>query len=140
MVKVAVIMPAELGDAAEFLADVRALEAAGAEMVGVDGGGDDALLGAIAAVTHRVRLRVSPRQSAGVLQKLSRGRVVTGDPDGESWVDVEVPPDRESWAAMLRDQEAAGTTGVIVPWDPRLVDLLRNPEPDDRSDLLMSTG
>jgi len=29
---------------------------------------------------------------------------------------------------------------VIVAWDPRLIDLLRNPEPDDRSDLLMSTG
>jgi hypothetical protein len=140
MVKVAVIMPAEIGDAAEFLADVRALEAAGAEMVGVEGGGDDAVLGAIAAVTHRVRLRVGPTQSASVLQKLSRGRVVTGDPAGERWVDVQVPPDRESWAATLREHEAAGTTGVIVPWDPRLVDLLRNPEPDDRSDLLMSTG
>lgn len=133
-------MPAELGDAAEFLADVRALEAAGAEMVGVEGGGDDTVLGAIAAVTHRVRLRISSPKPAGMLQKLSRGRVVTGDPDGESWIAIPVPPDRESWAAMLREQEAAGTTGVIVPWDPRLVDLLRNPEPEDRSDLLMSTG
>ena len=41
---------------------------------------------------------------------------------------------------MLRDHETAGATGVIVPWDPRLIDLLRNPEADDRGDLLMSTG
>lgn len=140
MVKVAVTMPAEFGDAAEFLADVRALEAAGAEMVAVEGGGDDAVLGAIAAVTHRVRLRVSSATSASVLQKLSRGRVVTSDPDGEKWVAVRVPPDRDSWGAMLREQEAAGATGVVVPWDPRLIDLLRNPGPEDRSDLLMSTG
>lgn len=133
-------MPADFGDAAEFLADVRALEAAGAEMIGVEGGGDGAVLGAIAAVTHRMKLRVADGAGVGILQKLSRGRVVSGDPDGESWVEVEMPPDRESWAAMLREHEAAGVEGVVVPWDPRLIDLLRNPEPDDRSDLQMSTG
>lgn len=133
-------MPAGIGDAAEFLADVRALEAAGAEMVGVEGGGHVAVLGAIAAVTHRVRLRVSDRQDDEVLRKLSRGRVVTGPPEGETWVAVPMPPDRESWAAMLREQEARGADGVIVPWDARLIDLLRNPGPEDRSDLAMSTG
>ena len=51
-----------------------------------------------------------------------------------------MPTDREAWKAMLGDQEKQGATGVIVPWDPRLIDLLRNPEPDDRSDLQMSTG
>lgn len=140
MIKVAVIIPAAFDDAAELLADVRALEAAGAEMIELDGGGNEAVLGAIAAVTHRVRLRVPEGLHADVLQKLSRGRVVTGETEGERWVALSMPPDRESWAAMLRDQEAAGVTGVVVPWDPRLVDLLRNPEPDDRSDLLMSTG
>jgi hypothetical protein len=139
VVKVAVIMPAELGDAAEFLADASALEAAGAAMIGVERE-DDAILGALAAVTHRVRLRVSSERPDGVLQKLSRGRLVTGDPPGETWIAVPVPSDRDSWAVMLRDQEAAGAHGVIVPWDPRLIDLLRNPEPEDRSDLLMSTG
>jgi hypothetical protein len=30
---------------------------------------------------------------------------------------------------------------VVVRWDPRLIDLLRNPDAeDDRSDLQMSTG
>jgi len=132
-------MPADFGDAAEFLADVRALEAAGADTIELEGG-DDAVLGAIAAVTHRVRLRAGTPASADVLQKLSRGRVVDGIPDGESWAQVAMPADRESWATMLREQEAAGADGVIVAWDPRLVDLLRNPDPDDRSDLLISTG
>lgn len=131
-------MPSDFADAAEFFADVRALEAAGAEMIGVEGGGGEAVLGAIAAVTHRVRLRVEA--PSVVLQKLSRGRVVTGEPEGERWLAVHLPPDRASWAAMLQEQEAAGVEGVIVAWDPRLVDLLRNPDPDDRSDLLMSTG
>lgn len=139
MVKVAVTMPADFGDVAEFLADVRALEAAGAEMIELQGG-NDAVLGAIAAVTHRMQIRVRSSGSAGVLQKLSRGRLVHGTPEGERWVAVATPPDRESWASMVREQEAAGTHGVIVDWDPRLIDLLRNPEPEDRSDLLMSTG
>jgi hypothetical protein len=55
-------------------------------------------------------------------------------------VEVRVPADRDGWTAMLRDHAAAGTTGIIVAWDPRLIDLLRNAEPDDRIDLLMSTG
>jgi len=29
---------------------------------------------------------------------------------------------------------------VIVSWNARVLDLLRNPEPDDRTDLLISTG
>jgi len=132
-------MPADFGDAAEFLADVRALEAAGADTIELEGG-DDAVLGAIAAVTHRVRLRAGAPASADVLQKLSRGRVIHGTPEGESWARVAMPADRESWATMLREQEGAGADGVIVNWDARLVDLLRNPDPDDRSDLLMSTG
>ena len=51
-------------------------------------------------------------------------------------------PDRKGpvRAATLDTHESAGATGVIVAWDPRLIDLLRNPEADDRGDLLMSTG
>ncbi len=135
-------MPAEIGDAGEFLADVRALEAAGAEMIGLDGVSPEhsILMGAIAAVTSRVKLRLENDEAAAILHQLSRGRTVGGVPPGETWVSIPMPADRDSWSAAVREQEAAGTTGVIVPWDPRLVDLLRNPEPDDRSDLLMSTG
>jgi hypothetical protein len=142
VVKVAVTMPAEIGDAAEFLADVRALEAAGAEMIGfeTDGPEQQILMGAIAAVTNRLKLRLASPKQAAILERLSRGRTVVGDPPGETWVAIPMPPDRDSWAAAMRTQETSGATGVIVPWDPRLIDLLRNPEPDDRSDLLMSTG
>ena|SRR5689334_1729779 len=135
-------MAGAAGDAAEFLADVRALEAAGADTIELEGDGveQQVMLGAIAAVTHRVRLRLPNRDLEGILDRLSRGRSLVGIPEGETWVSVAMPPDRDSWAAMVREQEAAGVTGVIVPWDPRLIDLLRNPEPEDRSDLLMSTG
>lgn len=132
-------MPAHFGDAAEFLADVRALDAAGAEMIGVEGE-DPTVLGAIAAVTHRVKLRVSGEQSTDALGKISRGRVVPATSTAEKWVPVPMPSGRDAWAEMMREQAAAGVDGVIVPWDARLIDLLRNPEPEDRSDLLMSTG
>lgn len=142
MIKVAVTMPAAVGDAGEFLADVRALEAAGAEMVGLEAESPDEaiLLAAIAVVTDRILLRSSDAKPPGLLHKLSRGRLVTSMPAGETWVEVPVPADKSSWKAILQQHETAGATGVIVPWDPRVVDLLRNPEADDRGDLLMSVG
>jgi len=142
VIKVGVVMPAAIDDAGEFLADVRALEAAGAEMIDLEGEGMDRaiLLGAIAAVTQRIRIRVRDAQPPALLQKLSRGRVVAVGSAGETWVEIPMPADRESWTATLGAQEAAGADGVIVGWDPRLIDLLRNPDSDDRSDLMMSTG
>jgi hypothetical protein len=140
--KVAVILPAAIGDAGDYLANARALDAAGAEMIAVDG--DPELqwmvLAAIAAVTARVLLRAPSEHRLELLDRLSRGRALAKEPAGERWVPIPLPADRTSWAAVLHDQEQAGATGVIVPWDERLIDLLRNPEPEDRSDLLMSTG
>jgi len=142
VIKVAVTLPATISDTGEFLADVKALEAAGAAMIGLEGEGLDQsiLMGAIAAVTERIRLWLSNPEPAAILQQLSRGRVVVGEPEGETWVKIPIPPNKTAWATTLAEHEAAGATGVIVAWDPRLVDLLRNPEADDRSDLLMSTG
>ena len=136
------VMPATISGGGEFLAEVRALEAAGADMIGLEGDGPEQqiLAGAIAAVTARVRLLIAAPEPAAILQQLSRGRVVVGEPEGETWVKIPIPPDKSAWAATLAEHEGAGATGVIVAWDPRLIDLLRNPEPDDRSDLLMSTG
>jgi Luciferase-like monooxygenase len=200
-VQVAVKLPAMIGDVGEYLADVTALEAAGAHAIWVD---DTALdpwivLGAMAAVTHRIRLGClltsmgqwpTTRLGACVttLQKLSRGRIVVGltprgkqaadvavlqaagarvfttgshekpaegvifnvesadqlsgarGTDIEVWAEIAVPPDREAWARTLSAFEEAGATGVIVSWNARVLDLLRNPEADDRSDLLISTG
>lgn len=142
MIKVGVVIPARIDGSGEFLADVRALEAAGAEMIDLEGDGLERaiLLGAVAAVTQRIRLRVADPQPAALLQKLSRGRVLGAPPAGETWVEMSMPADRESWTAALREHEAAGAHGVIVRWDPRLLDLIRNPDPEDRSDLGMSTG
>jgi hypothetical protein len=140
VIKVGVTMPSAIDDTGGFLADVRALEAAGAEMITLEGDGVDqqVLLGAMAAVTDRIRIRVDGPMPT--LQNLSRGRVLVGTPAEERWLPIPLPPDKSSWADTIREHQAAGVTGVIVPWDPRLLDLLRNPEPDRRDDLLMSTG
>lgn len=209
MLPVAVRLPSAPGRIGDYLADVTALEAAGADSIWVDATGDASPeawihLGAIAAVTHRVRLGMRVGPEAGwtatldVLGRLSSGRVVAGVPFGrepktrhpaspspktlvicatpgeaersvaradgvilpggdeevrglrsklaqsgefELWVDVFVPADKAGWAQMIAALEAAGATGIIVPWDPRLIDLLRSAgEPDDRSDLLIATG
>jgi hypothetical protein len=187
VLQVAVRLPATIEEVGEYLADVTALEAAGAAALWIDEAGLDpwVLLGAMAAVTHRIRLGCMldsglgpPETVATSLQKLSRGRTMvavsdsgrtsrriftagpnkeaaTGaifevqsadqlaaarDPDIEVWAAIAVPPDRAAWAETRSAYEAAGATGVIVPWNERVLDLLRNPEPDDRTDLLISTG
>ena len=59
----------------------------------------------------------------------------------ECWARIDVPGDRAHWREMLAGYEAAGATGVIVPADARLLDLLRNAdEDDDRSDLVLAQG
>ncbi|MHB8588506.1 MAG: hypothetical protein ACYDA0_06605 [Candidatus Dormibacteraceae bacterium] len=59
----------------------------------------------------------------------------------EVWVDAALPTDRAGWASLTAALEAAGATGIMVSWDPRIIDLLRGAgEPDDRIDLLIATG
>lgn len=209
MLRVAVKLPPAPGRIGDYLADVTALEAAGADSIWLDATNDESMeawihLGAIAAVTHRVRLGMTLGDTAAwpaavdILGRLSSGRVVVGTPPGretkartpassspkiliicetpgeaersvamadgvivpggdedvralrakpaqdgefELWVDVPVPADKAGWAQMIAALGAAGATGIIVPWDPRLIDLLRSAgEPDDRSDLLIATG
>jgi hypothetical protein len=186
VLQVAVRLPATINEVGEYLADVTAFEAAGAAAIWIDDAGLDpwVLLGAMAAVTHRVRLGcmlesgLGPPEALATLHKLSRGRTVVaisqpGDssrrifaagpnseaatgtifevlspdqldvaPDAhiEVWAAIELPPDRAGWVETLSAYEAAGAAGVILRWNERLLDLLRNPEPDDRTDLLISTG
>lgn len=133
-------------DAGELLAELRALEAAGAQAVWIAAAEPEGwlVLGAAAALTQRILLGVIggdlSEGAAAALQKLSGGRALLRETVGDGWVEVAMPPDRASWTAMMRAQEEAGVAGVIVPWDARLVDLLRNPGEEDRSDLAMSTG
>jgi alkanesulfonate monooxygenase SsuD/methylene tetrahydromethanopterin reductase-like flavin-dependent oxidoreductase (luciferase family) len=238
MLRVGVRLPAAASRIGDYLADVIALETAGADSIWLDDvsgpseAGDPAvppvepwiLYGALAAVTHRIRLGVTLGSSTSwapvlfapgleSLGRLSGGRVVVslsagsevqthidlmmrGRPDVsapailiacstyfkaeryalladgviliggdegrvadvgakmrefreagahnkdfELWAAVPMPPDRSGWAAMVGAHEAAGATGIVVSWDPRLIDLLRNAgEPDDRTDLLIATG
>ena len=191
MLQVAVRLPATIDDVGEYLADVTALESAGAAAIWIDDTELEpwVLLGAMAAVTHRVRLGClltstgewpseALNAAATTLQKLSRGRIMVGvplpgqagatifaagskteaatglihevesadqlnhprDTHIEVWAAIAVPPDRAAWVEALSAYEAAGATGVIVSWNERVLDLLRNPEPDDRTDLLISTG
>jgi hypothetical protein len=163
--KVGVLLPSRFEDPGEFIADGRAMEAAGVDSVWMeDDGGHDPLLAlaAIAAVTGQLRLGLilgsMPLPNAPLdrrmetLQHLSRQRVITlvPSPSGggqgggfsgtERWRRIEVPVDREAWAKTL-EQAAADADGVIVPLDPRLLDILRHPEDAiDRSDLQLAQG
>ena len=139
MLKVAIELPAELDSAGEWLADARALEAAGADTLVLGPGSDDrqALLGALAAVTHSVRL-VAPDASRAVVS-LGRGRVI--GLGAESWHRVPEPQSREHWIELHARAEELGHTGVLVANSPRLLDLLRNPDViEDRSDLQLAQG
>ena len=145
MLQVAVVLPTSFTSGGEFLADVAALEAAGAAALLVEDSTPASLvaLAAAAALTHRVNLGcISNDDSQGGLEavnRLSGGRA--SSPDRAGWAEIDLPEDRAAWNQTLAAQESAGMTGVIVRWDPRLVDLLRNPDgDDDRSDLVMSTG
>ena len=225
MLKIGVRLPRRFDDAGEYLADARALDAAGVDSLWLDdaGYGPWLLLAWMAAVTGRVRLVVpigsrdvgepaSLRTHVETLSHLSHGRVVLtvgidavaaqhvetvieiahrarccallpasadrgwlaaarqGDglvvldespealraiappvgcrlkPDGlagdfELWAAMKMPEDREGWRTARVAYEGAGATGVILPADPRLLDLLRNSDEDgDRSDLGLAQG
>src|ERR1700730_5208284 len=144
--KVGVLFPSRLDEPGEFLADARAMEAAGADSVWLeeDGASLDPLmlLAAIAAVTGQLRLgliRPEPPWGRGLetLQRISRQRVITGN---ERWRRVEVPADREAWAKTLQEAEP-DFDGVLVPLDARVLDILRHPDDViDRSALLAAQG
>lgn len=216
MLRIGVKLPFRTARLGDYLADVSALEAAGADSIWLDAKTDTSLepwilLGAIAGATHRVRLGVEVDSAAewqpqvDILDRLCGGRAsvaVTAGPDlgrrielmramrpeshgpsilsscnsfdeaqrsalgadgvvlagtdqevrdlraersddegFELWVDIPLPPDRAGWAKTLSDFGAAGATGLIVSWNPRIVDLLRNAgDEDDRTDLLIATG
>jgi hypothetical protein len=162
--KVGVLLPSRFENPGEFLADARAMEAAGADSIWLEeGDGYDPMLAlaAIAAVTGTLRLGLilpngSPSPAGGggsgrgleTLQHLSRQRVITLVADGkggslsgtERWRRVEVPADREAWARTL-EQAHPDFDGVIVPLDPRLLDILRHPQDAiDRPDLQLAQG
>jgi alkanesulfonate monooxygenase SsuD/methylene tetrahydromethanopterin reductase-like flavin-dependent oxidoreductase (luciferase family) len=134
-------------DSGELLAEAGALEAAGAHLLWAGDRELDpiTLLAAVAALTSRIRLALE-EPAAGrereleTLRVLSRGRLVVGLPEG--WVEVAAPEGRAAWRELRARHAAAGTVGILLAYDPRLVDLLRNPDQeDDRSqDLQLAQG
>lgn len=57
------------------------------------------------------------------------------------WSPAPVPLGRTAWRETLRQAAERGEYGVLVPADPRLLDLLRNPDdPEGRQDLQLAQG
>ncbi len=159
--KIGVLLPSRFEDPGEFLADARAMEAAGVDSVWLEGDADHdpiVVLAAIAAVTGQLcvglilpnssfAFETVSRRGFETLQHLSRHRGMVGVSQGEKiitpmneWLRVDVPADREAWAKTL-EPDQPGVEGVLVPMDPRLLDILRHPdEAIDRSDLLLAQG
>ena len=148
------------GDVGELFADARALEAAGADSLWVIARDDQdpwILCAALAATTWRSRLVVvdaAPRaETRTTLDSLSRGRLLIGErtEDGialpesegvsERWAVREFPAGRAQWKVLRAEDETKGFRGIVLPNDPRLLDLLRNPDvEDDREDLKLAFG
>jgi len=93
VLRVGVKLPAATGRIGDHVAEVSALDAAGADAIWLDATAPSApepwiLLGAIAAVTHRVRLGAMVDSgtewppAVESLMRLSAGRVVVGMPPG----------------------------------------------------------
>jgi luciferase-like monooxygenase len=148
------------GDVGELFADARALEAAGADSLWVLARDDHdpwVLAAALAATTWRARLvvlgAVDRPLTLATLDRLSRGRVVIGERSGEAitvpdvegamerWAICELPASRAEWKTLRTDRETKGFAGIVLPNDPRLMDLVRNPDvEDDRSDIKLAFG
>jgi hypothetical protein len=135
------------GDTGELLADAKAVEGAGADSLWIDAADGDpyVLLAALAAVTWRVRLVARGAAAAGparaTCERLARGRLVIAEETEERWTEVPFPESRIAWNELRRQSVESGLTGVILPNDPRLIDILRNPDVvEDRSDIRLAFG
>ena len=81
----------------------------------------------------------------GVFRRISGAAEVfedVHDPDEpHQWLTVTSPESRSMWRATILDAEERGYTRLMVPANPRLLDILRNSdEPDDRRDLQLALG
>jgi hypothetical protein len=143
MPKIGVRLPASFATAGEFLADVQALESAGVHLLLLGDGPLDSclLLAAMASVTRTASLAL-PVGDAGQLETLrllSRGRVIESL---EGWLDEPFPESKAAWRELLAAHDAKETPGIVVDMEPRLLDLLRNPDVDDdrTEDLQLAQG
>ena len=168
-VKVGVVLRGSPDSIGEWLADGTAFEAAGADVLWVDHGPEPeldplVLTAALAALTFRSLLVTTLPASGTPSEALSRmlatlGRLshdrlrvlAPGHPEAfeyahegdapDRWLTVPCPDSRSAWRETLRDAAERGYTGLLVPADPRLLDILRNPdEPGERRDLQLAQG
>jgi hypothetical protein len=148
------------GDVGELFADARALEAAGTDSLWVLTRADQdpwILAAALAAATWRARLvvvgAVDRPETRTTLDRLSRGRLVIGKRSGdavavpdaegvlERWALSALPAGRAEWKTLRVDKASQGFAGIVLPNDPRLLDLVRNPDTeDDRQDIKLAFG
>ncbi len=117
-----------------------------------------ALTAALSTVTARSLIVATFSEPAAAVAletigRLSRGRLRTvSDPDEDSdwdfelddasrWAATTFPDDRAAWRTTLDEAAAGGIGGLLIPADPRLLDLLRNPDDHgDRRDLQLAVG
>jgi len=59
----------------------------------------------------------------------------------ERWAICELPAGRAEWKTLRIERASQGFAGLVLPNDPRLLDLVRNPDTeDDRQDLKLAFG
>ena len=126
MLRIAVELPADFASAGEFLADAQAYEAAGAEAVWLAPSSDGLLHPAGDA--ERVGAAFDAARQAGAPETF------------ELWGRVGAPGGRAEWRQALDTYAELGATGIVVAHAANLLDILRNPEEDDRQDLAMAVG
>ena len=96
-------------------------------------------------MTWRVRLvaRGAPTNAAAreTCARLARGRLVVAEEFGRALDRIVVPGEPRRVGRARTASLAAGLTGIVLPNDPRLIDLLRNPDIiEARDDLKLSFG
>jgi hypothetical protein len=143
------IGPAEFGAADVDPADAGAAEATGAEdpIAQVTGAQENDARDSVARddIARGHVARDGDARDSGARDRVAQDSVaqdsVVDDAGPRHWAPVPVPADRAAWRATLLGAVERGVAGVLVPADPRLLDLLRNPgDEGDRRDLHLSVG
>lgn len=80
------------------------------------------------------RVRAQFERILGLREELGRNG------EFELWVQVRAQQGRAAWRETLAAYAEVGAGGVIVSHSANLLDILRNPEEDDRQDLEMAVG
>jgi len=131
---------------------VVALPNSGAAPVGAASVGLARTLDTIGRLSHgRLALIADPDQCAELVLGTALFRRIPGEPgifeemragvEVQRWVSMPAPQGRASWQAARADAAGRGVRGLVVPADPRLLDILRNPDdPGDRHDLQLAQG